>query len=156
MKEMRRKEKKLDLQAAVAILEQGEYGILSTADEQNRPYGVPLNYVYQDNSVYFHAALDGHKIENIRKNPQVSFCVVGDSRIIPAALTTHYESVIVFGKGGVIKGDERYRALMLLAEKYASGHMDTAEEEIARLDRKTIVIKIEIETISGKANPVER
>ena len=34
--------------------------------EDGYAYGVPLNYVYVDNSIYFHCAKEGHKLDNIK------------------------------------------------------------------------------------------
>ena len=43
----------------------------------HQPYAVPLSYVFHDQCIYFHCATEGHKLDNIRANPAVSFCVVG-------------------------------------------------------------------------------
>lgn len=44
--EMRRKERLADLQTAERILENAEYGVLSTVGSDGFPYGVPLNFAY--------------------------------------------------------------------------------------------------------------
>ncbi len=65
-KKMRRKEKELAKEEVVKILLEGEYGILATIGENNYPYTTPLNYVYHNNAIYLHGALEGHKIDNIK------------------------------------------------------------------------------------------
>ena len=65
MREMRRKDKEIGMDDAINFLTEHEYGVLSTVGTDGQPYGVPLNYVYKDNCIYFHCALTGHKIENI-------------------------------------------------------------------------------------------
>ncbi len=47
-KEMRRIDRKLDDQEAYKLLEEAQYGVLSTIGENGFPYGVPLNYAYVD------------------------------------------------------------------------------------------------------------
>jgi len=58
------------------LLQVGVYGVLSTAGSGGLPYGVPLNYVYHKNVIYFHCAVDGLKLDLLNQNNMVSFCVV--------------------------------------------------------------------------------
>jgi len=97
-KKMRRREKELSNAEIFAVLDKGEYGILSTVDSDGYPYGVPVHYAYDNGSIYFHSAVSGHKLDNINNNCNVSFCVVVDDRVIPSSFTTRYKSVIAFGK----------------------------------------------------------
>lgn len=97
-REMRRNERRLSSAESIAVLNEGNHGVLCTFGADEYPYGVPVHYVYHNGSVYFHCAVIGHKLDNIKNNPNVSFCVVGSDRVIPASFTTRYRSVIVFGK----------------------------------------------------------
>ncbi|NLB53024.1 MAG: hypothetical protein GX808_08820 [Syntrophomonadaceae bacterium] len=56
---------------AIELLKAGEYGVLSSVSENGYAYGVPLNYVYFDNSIYFHCAAEGRKLDDIKKNDKV-------------------------------------------------------------------------------------
>ena len=92
--EMRRKDRLLTEKEAREILSEGEYGVLSTMGENGYPYGVPVNYVYLNDNIYFHCAADvGHKLENIKYNNHVCFTVVTNESVLPEALTTKYDSV---------------------------------------------------------------
>ncbi len=64
-KEMRKKDREVLGEDIEKILTNGEYGVLATVGENGYPYTVPLSYVYQDNSIYFHCAKEGHKLDNI-------------------------------------------------------------------------------------------
>ncbi|MDP8219812.1 MAG: pyridoxamine 5'-phosphate oxidase family protein [Candidatus Stygibacter frigidus] len=149
---MRRKNLKIDDRKANSILTMGEYGVLSTVDKHGQPYGVPLNYVYQDGCIYFHAAQAGHKIDNIAFNNRVSFCVVGKTKVIQSEFTTKYESVICFGKAGLIEEEEKLNALIWLLEKYTPDHLVNGRKTIDKTLKNVAVIKIEIEYITGKAS----
>jgi len=81
-REMRRKDKKIGTDEAINLLTNCEYGVLSIVGTDGQLYGVPLNYSFKDNCIYFHCALVGHKLENIENNPKVSFCVVGDTKVL--------------------------------------------------------------------------
>ena len=153
MREMRRKELKIDEQEAISILTKGEYGILSTIDEHGQLYGFPLNYAYHDRCIYFHAAQMGHKIDNIVFNDRVSFCVVGKTKVIPEQFTSKYESVICFGKASLIEEEEdKKKGLNGLIEKYSPDYLNAGKKAIERSLKNVAVIKIEIERISGKAS----
>ena len=60
--EMRRKDRKLDEQIAVSLLEHCEYAVLSTVDGDGNPYGVPISPVLEGKNLYFHCALEGRKL----------------------------------------------------------------------------------------------
>ncbi|HQI17206.1 MAG TPA: pyridoxamine 5'-phosphate oxidase family protein, partial [Bacillota bacterium] len=109
-REMRRQDRKTDNEKAAAILAAGEYGILSTVGDNGYAYGVPLSYAYSNGKIYFHCALEGHKLDNIRYNNKVSFCVVGATEVLPESFSTKYESVIVFGKASEADDDEKQEA----------------------------------------------
>ncbi len=150
---MRREDKALQHNEIARLLQEGEYGILSTVDENGQAYGVPLNYVYLNDYLYFHSALQGHKITSILANSKVSFCVVGRTRLLPAEFSTEFESVIVFGEAAVVQGDERYQALVGLVEKYSPEFLTEGQKYIKRFDSRTKVVRIDVHSMTGKAAP---
>jgi len=149
-KEMRRKEKELAREVVEKILSDGEYGVLATIGENNYPYTTPLNYVYYNNDIYLHGALEGHKIDNIKYNNKVSFSVVGKVDLLPGKFTSEYESVVIFGTADFPVGEEKSVGLKALIEKYSPEFMQEGNEYIDRALEKTIVIKINIDHITGK------
>jgi len=151
MKNMRRSDRAITPQEAETILNNAEYGVLSTVGRDGQPYGVPLSYVYKDDGIYFHCALDGQKVDNIEYNSKVSFCVVGDTKVLPAKFATEYESAVVFGVVSEVTGPERHKALLWLLEKYCPDFMEEGIQYIGQKDQATKVLKIEINHISGKA-----
>ena len=155
MRNMRRKDKEIGTDEAINFLTNCEYGILSTVGNDGQPYGVPLNYAYKDNCIYFHCALTGHKIDNIDNNPKVSFCAVGDTEVLPSEFSTNYVSAVAFGVASEVQGSERYNALVLLLEKFSPDFMEEGKKYIEKLDKVTKVIKIEIQHISGKKAPAK-
>lgn len=139
--------------AAEEILKKGKYGVLSTADPDGTPYGIPVNYFYipEDNALYFHCGLSGKKVENITANSKVSFAVIGSQQIVEEQLTTHYESVIVTGTASLITDEDEKRAM--LAQLCAILAPTAAERAKTALSGKlppVAVVKIAIHEISGK------
>jgi nitroimidazol reductase NimA-like FMN-containing flavoprotein (pyridoxamine 5'-phosphate oxidase superfamily) len=155
MKKIRRKDKEVGKDEAIDLLAVCEYGVLSTIGNDGQPYGVPLNYVYKDNCIYFHCALTGHKIDNIADHPKVSFCAVGDTKVLPSEFSTEYVSAIAFGVASEVQGTERYNALVWLLDKYSPEFIEEGKKYIEKHDKATKVIKIEIQHIGGKRAPAK-
>lgn len=150
-KEMRRKNRELSEDEARELLKGGDYGILSTAGENGYAYGIPLNYAYMENAIYFHCALEGAKLDNIAYNNKVSFCVVGKTAPLPEKFSYSFESVVAFGEARKVEGEEKYKALLALVEKYSGAYMEKGKDYINNDAPKTAVFKISIEHITGKA-----
>jgi nitroimidazol reductase NimA-like FMN-containing flavoprotein (pyridoxamine 5'-phosphate oxidase superfamily) len=151
MKGIRRSDREISIQEVIDILDNAEHGVLSTVSKDGQPYGVPLSYVYKNESIYFHCAVNGHKLENIEYNSRVSFCVVGKTKVLPDKFGTEYESAVVFGVASEVDGSERHDALLWLLEKYCSDFIEEGKQYIEQKDKITKVFRIEIDQISGKA-----
>jgi nitroimidazol reductase NimA-like FMN-containing flavoprotein (pyridoxamine 5'-phosphate oxidase superfamily) len=148
---LRREDRKLDHAAAKALLARGEYGILSTSDKDNRPYGIPLNYVVMEDCIFFHCATEGQKLENITANHGVSFCVVGETQLLPGKFSTRYESVVVSGNADIIADDALKRnALRALITKYAPDHAIAGAAYIDKRMHRTAVVRVSIDHMVGK------
>jgi hypothetical protein len=153
---LRRKDRKMNHQSSLDLLQRAEYGVLSSVDEEGQPYGVPVNFVFDGRkTIYFHCAKEGHKLDNLKFNPKVSFTVVGDVQVMNWKFTTAYESVIVFGVASEVKAEEKFQALKSLALKFSVDTMDEFYKEIEQEIEQTAVVKIKIEHLSGKTRPFE-
>jgi nitroimidazol reductase NimA-like FMN-containing flavoprotein (pyridoxamine 5'-phosphate oxidase superfamily) len=151
MKTIRRRDREIPAKEARAILDKAGYGVLSSVGTDGQPYGVPLSYVFKNDGIYVHCALSGQKLDNIGYNPKVSFCVVGNTKVVPDKFAAEYESAVVFGVASEVQGPERYTALLWLLEKYCPGFIEEGKQYIEQQDGATKVLKIEISHISGKA-----
>lgn len=153
--EVRRKDRLLEPERALELLQEGEYGFLSMgAGENGYAYGIPINYAYDEEqqTLYFHCAQEGHKIRNMKKNEKVSFCVVGNTQPIASKFTTAYESVIVFGKVNLnLSDEEKRRALRLLVSKYCKGYEEVGEKYMDKSWSRTKTFKVAIEHMTAKA-----
>lgn len=104
--ELRRKKQQLSEEETLAILEKGGTGVLSLQGDAY-PYGVPLNFIYHDGALFFHAAKAGYKLDLIRQNPNASFCVIDRDQTVKEAYTTYFKSVIVFGEIEILEDPEQ-------------------------------------------------
>ena len=151
MKELRRKDRAITEEEAIALLNKAEYGVLSTVSENGKPYGVPLNFCIIDHCIYFHCAVEGQKIDNINHNKSVSFCAVGNTELLPEKFGTKYESIIVSGEVEEVFDTNKQSAMEGLLHKYSSEFFDQGIKYIEGLRDKTRVFKITINKLTGKA-----
>lgn len=150
-KEMRRDKRQISDIEVKDILIKSEYGTLATVCEDGYPYSTPLSYVYHNDAIYFHCAKEGQKLTNISNNSKVSFSVVGETEVLPSQFSTKYESVILFGNAKVIEGEEKETVLVKIIEKYSQGFIPEGKEYISKAKGATIVVKIDIDHVTGKA-----
>lgn len=148
-RKMRRARQLMHAEDTEKILYEMTHGVLAVDGDDDFPYVVPLSFFYDGDAIYFHSASAGHKIDAIKKNPKVSFCVVAEDNIVPEEFTTYFRSAIVFGTAEILSDrSEIIYGLRKLAEKY-SKDIDPAQEIEKCMDHVT-VIRLKISSITGK------
>ena len=123
--------------------------------EQNMPYIVPLCFGFKNNTLYFHSAPKGKKIEILKKNPNVCFEFDILTQVIQSAKACQwgmkYRSVIGFGKAGFITDDDLKRqALDIIMNQYADGSFIYEEG----LLKSVVIIKVDIHSMTGKQSEI--
>ena len=93
---VRRADRMLSVEDAQSVLKIADYGILSTVSSDGSPYGVPLSYVYINDTLYFHCAPEGPKLDNIIQHPEVCFCAVSQAETLADKFSVRYASATVF------------------------------------------------------------
>jgi nitroimidazol reductase NimA-like FMN-containing flavoprotein (pyridoxamine 5'-phosphate oxidase superfamily) len=151
---LRRQDRALAAPDAERMLGSCEFGVLSTVGDDGYPYGVPVSFAYSGGVIYFHSAKEGHKIDNIRHDDRVSFCVVGFAQVRPKDFTTSFGSVVAFGRAHVVEGEEKRRALLAIAVKYTDISTQEIEDYIDDDGAKATVMRIDLESVTAKGNMV--
>lgn len=150
---MRRIRQQLTEAEIETILKSATAGVVAVGGDNGYPYAVPVSYVYADGKIFFHSALQGHKIDAVRNNPKVSFCVIAEDNIKPQEFTTNFRSVIAFGKARIIEDtDEKMAMLRLLAARYSDDSVtpEMTDKEISGGFNRLLMIEITIEHLTGK------
>lgn len=148
---MRRHAQQLERSECDRILLHQSRGVLSVLGDEGYPYGMPLNYVYDDESLLFHCARQGHKLDALDSCDKASFCVLDDGVQNEGEWWLCFKSVIAFGRVSRVTDKEEIRhALHLLADKYFPQDYDT-ESDIARNLGQVVILRLSIEHLSGKA-----
>ena len=152
---MRRNKQLLSEEDSIKIMNDATHGVLALDGDNGYTYAVPLSFAYADNKIYFHAALKGHKLDAIKNNDKVSFCMISQDDVVQETFTTYYKSVIAFGHIRIIESNddpEKRKALELLADKYSPDiDSDTREKAINGQIRALVVLVIDIDHFTGKA-----
>ncbi len=148
---MRRQDRSISQQEAMTVLQKAEYGILSIASLDGKPYGIPLNYCVLNDAIYFHCANEGKKLDILSRNDSVSFCSIGATEVLSEKFGMKYESAIISGKAVEVTGSEKQIALEGILKKYSSQFFSDGLEYIKGKVEMARVYKIIIQSITGKA-----
>jgi len=151
-RELARKNQSLEMPKIVKILKDGKRGVLSVNGENGYPYGLPINYWYNEENgcIYFHSGKKGHKSDAINSDNRVSFCVYDEGFRKDGEWSLNISSVIVFGKIHIVEDPQRalqiFRSLSL---KFTSD-TEYIDSEIEKFADATICYELRPEHITGK------
>ena len=149
-REMRSKANMLTNEEVENILKTSPNGTLALYGENGYPYSVPVNFVYSDGKIYFHGAAEGYKLDCMKKDPHVSFSVIGKDYIAKENFTTLFSSVIAFGTIRVIDTiEEKIPVLEAMVGKYSAEFMESGKELI-RKGCGSVAYELTIDHMTGK------
>ena len=152
---VRRQDRLLPQARALELLQTAEYGVLSMVDRDRKPYGIPVNFVFDEESIYIHCAPEGRKLDIVECYEDVSFCIVGQVNLLPSRFTTEYESLVLTGCATIITSDEeRMHALELLLEKLSPEHKAIGMKYAKKSFYRTDIIRLDFTAFSGKCKKV--
>ena len=150
-REIRRKKQLLPEETAVEMLQRNTSGTLALLGDDDYPYAVPLSFIYLNGKLYFHSAKNGHKIDAVRNYEKASFCVIDRDQIVPEKFTTHYRSVIAFGKVRLIEDVEEMRSIATaLAMKYSGDFAEQIPNKFKAYVNNLVIIEMTIEHMTAK------
>ena len=154
MNTLRRIDRKLAEEDALAVLRESEYGFLATVNGDGSPHCVPIAFVLWEGALYFHCARAGQKLDNLRRDGRAQFSCVLRSRVVPMQFTVEYASAMADGLVTVVEDEaERQAAMRALCEKYdPEGTGTPAWERAMRGMPATVLLRMEITALCGKAN----
>lgn len=165
---MRRKEFaiEVDKEAEItAFLAEMTFGFLGTIGLDGWPHITPLNFVYWDNSIYFHGSRIGQKMEDLKHSAdKVTFSVAQEYAILPSYFsdpklacpaTAYFKSVYIKGAATIVVDlTEKAAALSAFMEKLQpEGGYDPINTEnsayVPQL-KAVSVVKITIQEMTAK------
>jgi nitroimidazol reductase NimA-like FMN-containing flavoprotein (pyridoxamine 5'-phosphate oxidase superfamily) len=148
---MRRKDREMPKEFAEQVADKCDYAVLATVNADGTPYCVPISIVRDNDSIYFHCAKDGQKIDNLKRQNEVCICCTGNVSFMKTEFSLEYESAIIKGKAEeVLQDEEKIHALRLISKRFCPEYMHAFDSEIARSLNHTAIWKINVREISGK------
>ena len=152
-RELSRKNKQLPLEECLRLLETETRGVLSVLGDEGYPYGMPMNHWYDrgDGKIYFHCGKAGHRLDALKADNKVSFCVYDQGYRKEGEWALNVKSVIVFGKMEILDDmDKIIDITTKLSHKFTQD--DTyIQQEIASAASRTLLLALTPEHICGKA-----
>lgn len=152
-REMRRISQQLSREECEAILQSATSGVLAVHGDDGYPYAVPVSHVYRDGVIAFHCAKAGHKLDALRSDEKVSFCVIAQDIVDPVERTTAYISVIAFGRARIVEDEAGLRRVCgWIGEKFCPNHLEGCirETDEAVTAHTLTCVEIEVERLTGK------
>ena len=149
---MRRSDKKIkDPETIQKIFKEAEVCRIALTDD-DKPYIVPMNFGYQDNTLYLHSASEGYKIDILKKNNNLCFQMDIKTEMIrsetPCNWGMKYFSLVGHGKAHLIKDIlEKREALDIIMAKYSPDESFSYSDKAIK---EVLVIKVNIEDVTGK------
>jgi nitroimidazol reductase NimA-like FMN-containing flavoprotein (pyridoxamine 5'-phosphate oxidase superfamily) len=143
----------LDREATELLLQEVPTGFLASISPDGRPYVTPVHFVFIEGKIYVHGNPKGTKIDNLKRDPRVSFTVVADGGIIhgdeACETNTRFRSAIIQGEARMLS--EPARALIVLdafVQKYTPQHF--GRELPPGKVKATGIIEVDILSATGK------
>ena len=152
-KPIRRTDREVPADRAEEILAGASFGILSVTAPDGWPYGTAVNHVYKDGRIYFHHTNSESSLLNscLRDGTRACFTVVSRSHVVPEKYTDRYESAVAFGT--VRRCPDQHEGWMIICSGLSPGCESTWEQQAESGSRRAWVWEIDIEHLTGKANP---
>ena len=147
---MRRFKQQLSQEECIDILKKEPRGVLAVHGEDGYPYALPMNHIYIDEKLYFHCAKEGHKLDALKADSRVSFCVMDKGFRKEGEWALNIKSVIIFGK--IKKVTDREKALYVVRQ-LGLKHYPTpegVEEEIRKSFDRVQLLELTIDHMTGK------
>lgn len=139
-----------------SILENGKYGVVGLS-KNDEPYVVTLSYGYDkvENTLYFHCAKKGQKIDFIKANPRACVTIIEDNGFDDETCEHSYKSLIVRGKIELVQDREEIdRGIRLMIHQLEKRDIDKLLSKLTTTDKHYLrlqMLKMKIESITGKA-----
>ena len=151
-RKMLRSKQALSQEDCAQVLRQEMRGVLSVLGDDGYPYGMPMNYLYDETNgcLYFHGGRFGHKIDALRRCDKASFCVYDGGYRREGEWALNIRSVIVFGRLRPVTEEARAMDISRKLSYKFTADENYISEEILRAGPRTLGWEPIPEHITGK------
>lgn len=143
-RELLRKNQQLTEAECIKILKTETRGVLSVNGDDGYPYGMPMNHFYDeaDGCIYFHCGKMGHRVDALKKNDRVSFCVYDHGYRNEGEWALNVKSVIVFGKIEMIDDPATVVDITAKLSRKFTNDEEYIQKEISSALSRTLLLRL--------------
>ena len=151
-RDVSRKKQSLSAEKIADILKNEKRGVLSVHGENGYPYGLPINYWFNEENgyVYFHSGKKGHKTDAISSDNKVSFCVYDEGYKKDEEWALNISSVIIFGRMYIVEDSEKSAEIFRRLSLKFTSDTEYIDSEIEKFAKDTVCYELRPEHITGK------
>lgn len=151
-RKMRRFKQQISDEECKEVLNSQPRGVLAVLGDDDYPYTVPIDFIYDEksNTICFHGAKEGHKIDAIRRHDKVSFCVYDEGYRKEGEWALNIKSVIIFGRIKFVTDYDRAMEICHRLSYKFTNDEEYIEGEILKDGPRVQCLEIEIEHMTGK------
>lgn len=135
------------------IIDKCDVCYLSMADDDNKPYVLPFNFGYEDDTIFFHSAREGKKIDILLKNPHVCVAFSTDHKLfkrneeVACSYGMSFRSVVAHGTIVFVDDfDEKKKVLNIIMRKYTGRDFSYNAPAV----KNVAIFKVDITKIEGR------
>jgi len=154
---MKKKEREItDKNSIIEILKNGKFTSISMC-RANEPYIVTLSYGFdlKRNSLYFHSAKEGLKVEILRENSNVCGTVVDDLGYIMNDCSHKYRSIVFWGKMATVEDLEEKKYGFNIILNHLEDNPGKVKKRFLKNEQaydNICIIRLNIIEMTGKAS----
>jgi len=142
-----------DKKELTEIIRRCQFCHLSMVDLNGLPYVIPMNFGFNDDTIYLHGSQHGKKIDILRRNPKVCINFTTDHILryqnekVACSWSMKYRSVLCYGEAEFITDpDEKTAVLHTLMAQYSNGEFTFNPPSI----REVCIWKVRIARYEGR------
>ncbi len=170
---MRRKDREMNREFALDVIDQSHYGVLACVTPEGKPYAIPLSIAREGNRLFFHSAASGAKVDYLPDGQEVSLSFVSHvqvpelftadelaalkndpnaaSKLGSKVFTTEFESACAQGTiRELTEREDKLEGLRVICQKFTPDKMAYFETAAIGALHITKVYEIEILSLTGK------
>lgn len=151
-RELSRKHQELSREDCIDILRTEKRGVLAVNGEGGYPYAAPMNHWYneEDGCIYFHCGSAGHRVDALRQDGRVSFCVHDGGTAEEGEWALKFRSVIVFGRMEILTDAALITDITTKLTRKFTDDEAYLQKELASALHRTLLLRLTPEHICGK------
>jgi len=138
-----------------AILDEGLVAHVGFIDpESKEPVVIPVAYGRDGDRILFHGSTGSRMFMALKAGAPICATVTLIDGIVsarsPFNSSMNYRSVMAFGVGKVLEGEEKIKALYAVSERLIPGLWDAGREQTAKEYAQTMMVELKLDDVTAK------